>query len=186
MHRLAVAAAFGIAFVFCFATEFQERDDSSLDIFSDLGWLDLEDTNLSLDDGNIFEDPDSDPLLASACDAGSDQMLPSKLRARDNGVCFNKDPTPPTSSWFNIPNIFKKLTQPSKQTEPWGTVPDKGGNFEKCFPPYKFNLCCNGQVWGVESDFSVTSILLWVKIEDCYAGMPLKMFPPMHHLIVGC
>ena len=183
MHFLAVVVAFGIAFAFSLATELQARDDTSLDIFSDAGWPDLEDSNLSLNDDNIFEDTDSDLLLASACDAESDLVLLSKLRARDNdnGVCLNKSPTPPTSSWWKFPDIWKIFTQPStEQQEQQGPVPNKDGFLDKCAPPFKYNLCCEGRVWGLGET------AVWTKIENCYASMPLKMLPLMHKFIIDC
>lgn len=189
MHCLAVLVAFGIVFGFSVATELQGRDDTSLDIFSDPGWSDLENSNLSLNDDDIFEDPYSDPLLASACDAGSDSTLPSKLRARDNdnGFCLNKSPTPPTLSWPSIPNIFKKIFQPKEPPEQFGPVPNNDGTEDKCWPPFFYNLCCEGDLFGVDSlDPSIGSLIYYSKIENCYASMRFKMLPPVQRSMIGC
>lgn len=165
MHCFAVAVAFSTAFGFSLAGKFQERDDTSLDIFSDIGWPDLEDSTLSFDDGGIIGDTDPDHFLASGCDVGGDPMLPSKLRARDEGLCLNKGPT---SSWFKFPPFFWKKAQPSEPEEAPEPVLNKDGYYDKCPPAYRFNLCCEGEAWGLNSG------LIWDRFENCYVGMPLS------------
>lgn len=180
MHCVAVVVALGIVFGFSLALELQERDDSSLDIFSDPGWSGLEASNLSLNDDNFFEDPYSDSLLASTCDVGSDPTLTSKIRVRDidNGFCLDKDATPPTLAWPDFPTIYKKFFGPKKEPEQFGPLPNDDGRTDKCWPPFKFNLCCEGEVFGQESvDPSISSLLYYSKIENCFASMRFKMLP---------
>lgn len=181
MDCLVVVVAFGMVFGISLAGEFLERDDTSLeplsadalwgntDIFSDVGWPDLEDSTLSFNDVGIVEGSDSDSFSASACDVGNDQMLPSKLRARDGGLCLNKDPV---ASWFNLPTIFGGKTQPAtKQQEEQRLGPNQDGYYDKCSPSYRFNLCCEGDIWGPSGDFAN----VWERIENCYASMLFKI-----------
>ena len=180
MHCVTVVAALGIVFGFSLALELQERDDSSLDLFSDPGWSDLEESNLSFNDDDLFEDPYSDSLLASTCDVGSDPTLPSKIRIRDidNGFCLDKNPTPPILAWPDLPAIWKKLFPPKQKSEQYGPLPNDDGRTTKCWPPFKFNLCCEGDIFGQQStDPSITSLLYWSKIENCFASMRFKMLP---------
>ena len=177
MDCLAATVAFATAFGFSLAWQFQELDDTSLDIFTDIGWPDLEDSTLSFDNVDIFKDADSDPFLASVCDAGGDQMLLSKHRVRDNGVCLNKEPT---SGWFKIPNIFGEKPQPLEPPEEQARGPNKDGYYDKCSLKYRFNLCCEGPVWGLDFSF------VWDKIENCYASMSLTMLLLGQLFAIGC
>lgn len=188
MRCVAVVVALGIGFGFSLALELHERDDSSLDIFSDPDRSDSGNSNLSLDDENLFEDPSySDSLFASTCDAGSDPTLPSKIRVRDidNGFCLDKNSptTPPTLSWPDLPSIFKKLFPPKREPEQYGPVPNDDGSTDQCWPPYKFHLCCEGEVFGRESadpsNPSIASLMYWSRIENCFASMRFKMLPPV-------
>lgn len=161
MHCLAVAIAFGTAFVFTVAGQFLQQDDTSLDLFSDVGWPDTEDSSLSFNDGGIIEDYGSDPLFASACGTEGDLMQPSKLRIRDGEFCGNKDSTSNSIEIPTLNNIAPEESQPA--------VPSEGGVADKCKPPFKINLCCDGRLFGLRTSF------VWNRIDKCYASKSLKM-----------
>lgn len=157
-------------------------------------------TLLASNDANIFSSDadanlltDSSLLLAaSTCDdrakADGEGLLASKLRARDPpSVCYSKDSQ--VQGLLNrLPRIFGgKKKEPVPDAEP---VPAEQqyfgrhrlGNYDKCWPPYKFNLCCNGNVDGDIDSIFFDELAIppsYFKVEDCYESMSmcLSTFP---------
>lgn len=159
-------------------------------------------TLFASNDVNIFStsgassdpDPDSysdlyaDPLLlaASTCsdraNADEEVLLTSKLRARDSATCYSKEPNKDSTveGWFKrLPNIFGGNKTPVPETEPEPAETqyfgfDRLGNSDKCSPPYKYNLCCNGDLDGNIDHFVYDELavpLQYWKVEDCYESM---------------
>ena len=136
-------------------------------------------------DSNLLIDS-SLSLAPSTCDdrvnADGEGLLASKLRARDPpSVCYSKDPQA-QGLLDRLPRIFrgKKVEKPDPEPAPaeeqyFGR--NRLGNPDKCKPPYKFNLCCNGDLDGnVDSQFfdELAVPPSYYKVEDCYESMSMS------------
>lgn len=155
-------------------------------------------TFYSPSDAYLNSDFYSDPPLysaASTCDdrANADEgdFISGKLRARDSppSMCYSKDP--PTSkdsavkSWVDrLPNIFfggNRNPKPEPEPEPAETQRfgrDRLGNPDKCWMPFKFNLCCEGDLDGNLGEFydALSIPAVHLKVEDCYESMCTYFF----------
>ena len=170
----------------------QELADQNLFAFNDVTIFPPSD---AYSDSDIYSDP---PLLlaASTCDDrandNEDGYLSGKLRARDSpSMCYSQDPKAKDSEvegWFQkLPNILRGGENPVPEPEPDPELAEtqrflenRVGYPDKCSPPYKFNLCCNGDLDGnlgpIYNALSVPAI--YMRVEDCYHSMcmPLEKF----------
>lgn len=169
-------------FLFVCLAEASQNGDSTLfeslsdeapsvdsDIFADVGWQDMEGPTLNYDAVTVLPDFDAGFALAGTCGGDNDDLLPNKLRSRDDGVCLKKDPT---QDRLELPNISPNGPLPS--IEHWED-PRLGSstfaNEYKCQLPYPYNVCCKGDL-GELLDLGPPPI--WVLIEECYLSMPFE------------
>ena len=141
------------------------------DFFSDVVLQDSAEPSLTFNDGTILDNSvlDSDPRLVSGCDDGDDQLLASKFRRRDEGICYQREPP---QDWLKFPDIFK-IFQPKteQQDELRNPSPNGNGDGKKCREPWRWNLCCDGAT-GPTGTTGFSVFYEWM--ERCYNSTPFK------------
>lgn len=164
----------------------QELADQDLFAFNDVA---IFPPSEAYSDSDLYLDPLL--LAASTCDGrvndDEDGYLSGKLRERDSpSMCYSQDPKAKDSEvegWFQkLPTFLRGGDNPVPEPDPEleetrRFLENRVGNPDKCSPPYKFNLCCNGDLYGnLGPVYDASSVpIIYLRVEDCYKSMYMAL-----------